>query len=121
MAACFCTNCGNKMEYSFSPPNFCGKCGTKLNASVSTASVAKAPKARQIEREDEDFDDEEEGGDDYSNSKELPHITSFAYEFESDTGNRQYKLGQLFGENVPVERRKRAVSLDDFKRDGKKG
>lgn len=41
MSTEFCTNCGNKMEYSFAPPNFCSKCGNSLKG-VATASTSPA-------------------------------------------------------------------------------
>ncbi len=28
MAIKFCTECGKKVEYKFSPPKFCAECGT---------------------------------------------------------------------------------------------
>ena len=61
MASCFCTNCGSKMEYSFAAPNFCGKCGTKLNASAaSPANVSTSKVQKNIPKEDEEFDDDED-------------------------------------------------------------
>lgn len=122
MASCFCTSCGSKMEYSFAAPNFCGKCGSKLNASAASPINASVPKVQKnISREDEDFDDEEEGGNgDFSNAREVPVIRSFAYEIEHELGNRTYKLGDLFGSPQPPDRKSRSVSLDDFKnRDGR--
>jgi len=120
MASSFCTNCGHKMTYSFSPPNFCGKCGTKLNASVATASVPPKtlPQKRSVDEDEwiDDGDDEE-----YSNSDDLPSISSLAYELEPDSPNRQYQFGELFGQTRTFSRRNRAVSVDDFKeRHGKK-
>jgi hypothetical protein len=119
MAACFCTNCGNKMEYSFSAPNFCGKCGTKLNASAtSPASVSASKVQKNIPEQDEEFDDEDElegGNGDFSNVREVPIIRSLAYEVEHELNNRTYKLGDLFGVPQPADRRTRPVSLDDFK------
>ena len=123
MASCFCTSCGSKMEYSFAAPNFCGKCGSKLNASVASTINASVPKVQKnISREDEDLDDdEEEGGNgDFSNVREVPVIRSFAYEIEHELGNRTYKLGDLFGNPQPPDRKSRSASLDDFKnRDGR--
>jgi DNA-directed RNA polymerase subunit M/transcription elongation factor TFIIS len=125
MAACFCTNCGNKMEYSFAAPNFCGKCGTKLNASAaSLASVSTSKVQKNIPKEDEEFDDEDDlevGNGDFSNAREVPNIRSLAYELEHELGNRTYKLGDLFGSPQAPDRRNRSVSLDDFKnRDGRR-
>jgi len=124
MASCFCTNCGNKMDYSFAAPNFCGKCGTKLNALASSPISASTPKIQKnISREDEAFDDEDElegENESFSSAREVPNIRSFAYEIEHELGNRTYKLGDLFGSPQPPDRKSRSVSLDDFKnRDGR--
>jgi hypothetical protein len=121
MAASFCTNCGHKMTYSFSPPNFCGKCGTKLNASAANASVAPKAVTKKMNNAEEDEWIDDDGNEEYSNSEDLPSISSLAYELENDSTNRQYQLGELFGQARIINRRNRAVSVDDFKeRHGKK-
>lgn len=118
MASSFCTSCGFKMTYSFSPPNFCGKCGTKLSTSFSSASSPTQAKARNREDEEE-FEDEDD--EETSSSEEVPFIKSFAYDLENDSGNRQYQLGELFGQPKTFARRNRSMSVDDFKeRHGKK-
>lgn len=121
MATSFCTNCGHKMTYNFSPPNFCGQCGTKVGAGFSAQASAPAPvkkvRAKQID-EDDQFDDDDE---EYSNLDDLPQIQSLAYELENDSGNRQYQLGELFGQRGVSSRRNRSMSVDDFKeRHGKR-
>lgn len=118
MASSFCTSCGFKMTYSFSPPNFCGKCGTKLSASFSSDSSPTQVKARNREDEEE-FEDEDD--EETSSSEEVPFIKSFAYDLENDSSNRQYQLGELFGQPKTFGRRNRSMSVDDFKeRHGKK-
>lgn len=109
------------MTYNFSPPNFCGKCGTKLNAAFSAEASSPAPvkkvRAKQID-EDDQFDDEDE---EYSNLDDIPQIQSLAYELENDSGNRQYQFGELFGQQRVSSRRNRSMSVDDFKeRHGKR-
>lgn len=109
------------MTYNFSPPNFCGACGTKLSASFSAQAAVPAPvkKVRaKIDEQDEWIDDDD---DEYSRSEELPSIQSLAYELEHDSQTRQYQFGELFGQPRSSSRRKRAMSVDDFKeRHGKK-
>lgn len=107
MALSFCTNCGNKMTYSVSPPNFCGKCGTKLNATASAKTAAPS------NRGEDDFDDED--SEEFSNVSEIPSISSLAYEIENDSGNRSYQLGELFGQPKTFSRRNRPMSLDELK------
>ena len=49
MKSQFCTSCGNKVEYSFAPPNFCSKCGTAMagdappRQQVAQAALAEPP------------------------------------------------------------------------------
>lgn len=97
------------MSYTFSAPNFCGKCGTKLNSFAASNTVAKrAPKKQE---DDEDFDSEE-----FSNSDEIPTLSSLAYEIEGDpSANRSYQLGELFGQPKVFSRRDRPMSLDELK------
>ena len=44
----YCSDCGNKIEFSLKPPNFCDSCGSPLNST--------AKKNTPIEREDEEVD-----------------------------------------------------------------
>lgn len=107
MAFSFCTQCGNKMTYTVSPPNFCGKCGTLLNGSV--AKKISAPNKTR-----DDFEDDEES-EEFSNSDELPSISSLAYEIENDSGNRNYQLGELFGQPKIFSRKRSPMSLAELK------
>lgn len=120
MASSFCTNCGHKMTYNFAPPNFCGACGTKISASFAgTAAPTKPKKTVSRVDEDEEFIDDED--EEFSSSEEIPSIRSFAYEIEDDSQNRQYQLGELFGQPKTFSRKNRSMSLDDLKeRHGKK-
>jgi hypothetical protein len=106
MAFSFCTNCGNKMTYTVSPPNFCGKCGNPLNASASKKVASR-------QREEQDF--EEEGSEEFSSSNEVPSLQSLAYDIEEESGNRSYQLGELFGQPKTFSRRNRPMSLDQLK------
>jgi hypothetical protein len=114
MASSFCTNCGHKMTYNFAPPNFCGACGTKISASiVGGNSPAKPSKVvSKVDNEDEFIDDED---GEFSSSEEIPSIRSFAYDIENDSQNRQYQLGELFGQPKTFSRKTRSMSLDDLK------
>jgi hypothetical protein len=96
------------MTYSVSPPNFCGKCGTKLNATVS-AKVNAPSRGRE-----ESFEDDEDS-EEFSNVSEIPNLSSLAYEIENDSGNRSYQLGELFGQPKTFSKRNRPMSLDELK------
>jgi len=107
MAFSFCIQCGNKMTYTVSPPNFCGKCGTSLNGSVAK-KISAPNKARDDFEEDEDSEE-------FSNSDELPSISSLAYEIENDSTNRSYQLGELFGQPKTFSRKRSPMSLAELK------
>lgn len=106
MAFSFCTNCGNKMTYTVSPPNFCGKCGNQLNASA-------LQKVASRQREEQDF--REEDLEEFSDSDEIPYLQSLAYDIEEESGNRSYQLGELFGQPKTFSRKSRPMSLGQLK------
>ena len=106
MACLFCTNCGNKIIYTAIPPNFCGKCGNPMNASAIKKVSTPVKKA-------DDFEDGE--SEEFSDSDEIPSLSSLAYEIENDSGNKSYQLGELFGQPKTLSRRNRPMSLDQLK------
>jgi len=106
MAHSFCTNCGNKMTYTYSPPNFCGKCGNPLTAQA-TASKPKTPtkRARQVDDNEED-EEEDTDGEFSSASIEVPQLDSIDCSIEDDGTYRQpFQLGELFGQPKQTVRR----------------
>jgi hypothetical protein len=48
----YCSDCGNKIEFSLKPPNFCNSCGSPLNST--------AKKNTPIEEKDEEINFSEE-------------------------------------------------------------
>ena len=106
----FCTECGNKIEYTYSKPNFCPKCGNRCGGLSNSRdnSVRKF----QVEH-DADFD---EGlAEDETNSDHIPDINRLAVETES-YGNNVFTFGSLVGEegDSPRVRNKGSRSIDDF-------
>jgi hypothetical protein len=82
----FCPSCGNKIEYSFSPPNFCGKCGTSLRggqpAQASTPVAAQEPTKEEA----------------------VPHISRLQYDIDyAGTGSKSIKLGDLANQQPDEE------------------
>jgi hypothetical protein len=87
----FCYNCGNKMEYTHAPPNFCVKCGTSLKDGKTTASIP-APRAPQEEGDDDNLSDVDE----------VPQLNGIELEDnipESQSNN--LTLGNLFNNPTP--------------------
>jgi hypothetical protein len=103
----FCSSCGNKIQYNLAKPNFCTKCGSALSALVVASKTQSSRKP--IDDDYEDLDEDETGVD------SIPDISKLAFEVESDSGNRSFTFGSLFGDNTKQAysgRRKRSV--DDF-------
>ena len=48
MAIKFCTDCGKKVKYKFSPPKFCSDCGTPFNASYANKKTSISEKVEKI-------------------------------------------------------------------------
>ena len=100
----FCTECGNKIEYSYSKPKFCSSCGSKCGG--GSVSVSKSVKS---------FEVEESLAEDETSIEELPEIRSLAVETES-YGNNVFSFESLIGEKDqnPKVRDKGSRSLEDF-------
>jgi hypothetical protein len=100
----FCTECGNKIQYSYSKPKFCSSCGNKCDGS-SFGRENKAP----IEKEHQELSEDETDVD------ELPIIESFQVETESN-GNNVFSFENLIGEASKNNQRrnKGSKNLEDF-------
>jgi ribosomal protein L37E len=102
----FCTQCGHKIEYNHSKPNFCSKCGSPTD-SVSQASVPI--KIRRNEISDENLKDDETSVD------ELPDISELKVDIQAEGKNNTFTFGSLFGENdEPKQSRRRSKDVNDF-------
>ena len=100
----FCTECGNKIEYSYSKPKFCSSCGSKCGGgSVSLRKPAKSFEAEESLRDDETAVDE------------VPDIRGLQVETAS-YGNNVFSFESLVGEKDqnPNIRDKGSRSLEDF-------
>jgi len=100
----FCTECGNKIEYSYSKPKFCSSCGSKCgNISENSERKIKQPEI------------EESLADDETSIDEIPHIESLAVETQS-YGNNVFSFESLIGEEnkSPRVRNRGSRTLEDF-------
>lgn len=92
----FCSQCGQKHEYTDSKPKFCSECGSPLGA-IS----ASGQKRTKYEDEDEDEDDEDIN---FDTSKILLRVESHQ--------EKGVKLGDIFKEaSPPGEKVKRGTSI----------
>jgi len=102
----FCFNCGNKIQYNLSKPNFCTSCGTSLKTGESSASVAaptKQIKNNKIKPLSEDETDAEF----------VPDIRKLEVETEQFGGS--FTIGSLAGEKTqPDFKEKSTYDIDEF-------
>lgn len=103
----FCTECGNKIEYTYSKPNFCPKCGNKCG----DVSNSKNNSIRKFQKND--FS--EDLAEDETDSDHVPNIDRFAVETES-YGNNVFTFGSLIGEDSESTkvRSKGSRRIEDF-------
>ena len=72
----YCSECGNKVEFNYSPPKFCSNCGTPFGA-VSKKANAAAPIRKQTRKSRE----VEEG---FTDSDNVPDVSKLDLEIEFD-------------------------------------
>jgi len=104
MAIKFCTDCGKKVEYKFSPPKFCSDCGSPFNASYVNE---KAPISRKVKKI-------EAVADDQTDAESVPHISKLEYEIETFGANVQQTMGSLAGRSAPKRRSRTVKNIDDL-------
>ena len=105
----FCSSCGNKLQYNLAKPNFCTKCGSILGSIAIAKKILPSESFYQEEEDDDDLDEDE------TSTASVPNIKKLAVDIESDSSNRSFNFGSLFGQNSensfkPTRRR----SVDDF-------
>ena len=111
MPLIFCSSCGNKSEYQFSPPNFCSKCGNPHSSKIgsrknlsSSKEVARDPLSEQ-DSDNEDHDENEEE-DFFSNSTRVPRINSIKVDIESSSSIRVVKMSDVVNGSLSEEKLK---------------
>ena len=98
MAIKFCTDCGKKVEYKFSPPKFCSYCGTPIG--IANTNEASTP--RRVSKKIEVLNDNE------TDAEFVPNISKLEYEIETFGTDTQQTMGSLAGKTLP-KRIKRTV------------
>ena len=98
----FCTECGSKMEYSYSKPKFCSTCGSRCDGKSDKSEL----KSKKEHLEQESLSEDETSID------ELPDVTKIDVELESN-GNNVFTFGSLAGNGGGVSSsRRRGGSMD---------
>lgn len=99
----FCFECGKKLEYSFSPPNFCPSCGTAIQK--NKVSKPKKPSKSFSSSVDEDG---------YTNSDQIPNISRLEFEIEDYGSNVQHTIGSLGGKSLPKKQKRVIKNITDL-------
>ena len=104
MAIKFCTDCGKKIEYKFSPPKFCSECGS----SIGIASVNESTPPKRTSRKIISINENE------TDAESVPYIEKLEYEIETFGGDVQQTLGSLGGHSLPTKRKTNIKHFDDL-------
>ena len=126
MAFIFCSHCGSKAEYKFSPPNFCYKCGMSHGGIATSVqkhkqiSRSRRSEANDIEDEGEYEDTEDENGESYfSNSTRVPRITRLSVDIDASSDVRVIKFSDLMSPSYEATQfpKGKTQSLSDLSND----
>ena len=102
----FCTQCGYKIEFNHSQPNFCSKCGSSTGSVSQSSAPIKITSAKT---------DKENLRDDETSIDELPDISELKVDIQAEGENNTFTFGSLFGErNEPEQSRRRSKDVNDF-------
>lgn len=104
MAIKFCTDCGKKVEYKFSPPKFCSDCGNPFNPTYVNED---APISRKVKRAEALSEDE-------TDAESVPHITRLEYEIDTFGSDVQQTMGSLAGKRAPKRRNRTIRDIDNL-------
>lgn len=94
----FCSECGYKMTYNYSPPKFCSQCGVPTNFAGSQAEKPKPQKVARAEKIEAINDSE-------TNAEYVPDISKLEYELEDYGNDFNHTIGSLGGKARPTKRK----------------
>ena len=102
----YCSECGSKHEYKFSPPKFCSNCG----APMGIAQNESKPLNRNVssQRQSKAISDNE------TDAESVPNISKLEYEIEDFGASVQQTLGSLHGKTAPKRKRRIVRDLDNL-------
>ena len=101
----FCFDCGTKLEYKFTPPNFCPSCGTAISGEkkAKTETTNKSVVAKSVE-----------DADGYTDANFIPNISKLEYEIEDFGASFQQTIGSIGGNQSPKRRQKTVRDINDL-------
>lgn len=105
----FCFNCGHKLEYKFSPPNFCPNCGQSIN----NESNKTQPK-QDVLKASENTSTISEDSEGYTNANYVPKISKLQYELDDFGASVQHTIGSLGGKSAPKTYKANIKNINDL-------
>lgn len=102
----FCSECGAKVEYKFSPPKFCSSCG----APMGVASVNESKPLNRNVRAQRKI---EAIGEDQTDAESVPQISKLDYEIDTFGSEYVQTMGSLMGKEVPKKRVIQRKNIND--------
>lgn len=102
----YCSECGAKHEYKFSPPKFCPNCGSPMGVAQNETK----PLNRNVEtlRKSKALSENE------TDAEFVPDISKLEYEIEDYGAGVQQTIGSLGGKSPPKKRKTNIKKLDDI-------
>jgi len=104
----FCSECGAKAEYKFSPPKFCSSCGTPMG-------VAAKNESRPLDRNVNASRKIQAIADDETDAEFVPQINKLEYEIDTYDDQYNHTIGSLAGKAPMSRRRATRKNIDDLK------
>jgi len=102
----YCSECGTKVEYKFSPPKFCSNCG----APMGVAQNESKPLNRNVssQRKSQAISDNE------TDAESVPYISKLEYEIDDFGASSQQTLGSLHGKTAPKRKTRIVRDIDNL-------
>ena len=104
----FCSECGTKAEYKFSPPKFCSNCGASMGGTkverptTPSREVSRTNKIQAI-------------SDSETDAEYVPDISKLEYEIDTYGSQYNQTIGSLGGKSMPQRRKIVKRDIDDFR------
>jgi hypothetical protein len=105
----FCSECGVKIEYKFSPPKFCSSCGVSMGG-TSTESQPLGNRSINSKKKSQVISDSE------TDAEFVPHLDKLEYEVETFSNQLDHTIGSLAGKHAMSKRKIVRKDLDDIRR-----
>ena len=93
----FCSECGVKVEYKFSPPKFCSSCGSPMG-------IASTNESKPLNRNVRAQRKIEAIGEDETDAESVPQISKLEYEIDTFGSEYVQTMGSLLGKETPKKR-----------------